>query len=62
MIISAKRLVAPMTLTGFTALSVLTRTNFSTENFTDNSEILYVPKTFVLTASQGKFSCIGTCL
>ena len=61
-IISAKRFVAPITLVGLTALSVLTNTNFSTSYFTDSSDRFIVPNILVLIASHGKFSCIGTCL
>ena len=52
----------PITLVGFTALSVDTITNFSTAKRTDRSATFLVPPTFTFTASKGLFSINGTCL
>ena len=61
-IISAMRLVAPMTLVGLTALSVEIITKRSTPNSLDTRARLWVPNTLFLTASQGLCSMSGTCL
>ena len=60
--ISASRLVAPITLLGFTALSVEIMMNFFTSYFSAISAMMLVPKTLVRTASHGYFSIMGTCL
>ena len=59
---SATRFVAPITLVGFTALSVLTSTNAATPIVADASATIFVPKTLFLMASHGFASIIGTCL
>ena len=51
MYISAMRLEAPITLVGFTALSVDTITKRPIPYFTERSEMILVPKTFILMAS-----------
>ena len=62
MSISVMRLVAPITLVGFTALSV----DISTSRFTPCSEAdisrLRVPNTLFFMASAGEVSMAGTCL
>ena len=50
-IISHKRLVAPITLVGFTALSVDIKTNFSTLYLSEHSPKFNVPQTLFLIAS-----------
>jgi len=59
---SATRLVAPMTEVGRTALSVETRTNFSTWYLQASEATLKVPMTLLFTASTGASSIMGTCL
>ena len=54
--ISASRLVAPITLLGFTALSVEIMMNFFTPYFNAVSAMMLVPRTLVRTASHGYFS------
>ena len=55
-------LVAPMTLVGWTALSVETYTTRATPDSTDRLNMLRVPHTLLLNASTG-WSCMsGTCL
>ena len=51
-----------MTLDGWTALSVETRTNRSTPAASAASSSASVPPTFTWTASDGWSSIIGTCL
>ena len=60
--ISARRLQAPMTQAGLTALSVEIITNASTPLSMASSTRVLVPKTLFLTASPGLASIIGTCL
>ena len=60
--ISAARFVAPITLVGFTALSVLMSTKASAPNSEATSAVIFVPTTFVRTASCGCDSIMGTCL
>src|SRR5690606_24503342 len=60
--ISAALLEAPITLVGFTALSVETITNFWTSYFTERFARLMVPPILTYTASCGFFSINGTCL
>ena len=60
--ISAKRLLAPITLAGFTALSVETNTNRFTPARSHSSTVLSVPNTLFFTASVGAISIMGTCL
>jgi len=59
---SAKRLVAPMTLVGLTALSVETRIIRSTENRFDIRATRHVPRMLFSAPSTGLSSTIGTCL
>ena len=61
-IISHIRLVAPITLVGFTALSVETIINRSTRYSSHSSTTLRVPNTLLCTASTQFFSISGTCL
>ena len=61
-IISQKRLVAPMTLLGLTALSVESMTICSTPYSRHLLAMLKVPMMLVVTASQGFSSISGTCL
>ena len=60
--ISARRLLAPMTLAGLTALSVEISTKAATPAWIDSSTSVRVPKTLFLTASPGLASISGTCL
>ncbi len=60
--ISASRLVAPMTFTGFTALSDEMSTNRSAPTVTDASAIALVPNRLFVTACAGWSSINGTCL
>ena len=60
--ISARRLVAPMTLVGFTALSVETMINRLTPYLTAREATCMVPFTLLTTAVQGSSSMMGTCL
>ena len=60
--ISAKRFDAPITLVGFTALSVEIITIMSTPYSTQKSATSLEPTTFTRTASQGFSSINGTCL
>ncbi len=60
---SASRLLAPMTLVGFTALSVEMSTNFSTPWRIAACAAHHVPSALFRTASQALSSSInGTCL
>src|SRR5690606_16758915 len=59
---SAIRLLAPITLLGFTALSVDTITKRSALYFNDRSAMYLLPKTFVNIACCGFISIKGTCL
>ena len=60
--ISARRLVAPMTLVGLMALSVETMTNRSTLNSSAMVATQTVPRMLFLMASVGCRSIMGTCL
>jgi hypothetical protein len=61
--ISARRLVAPITLVGFTALSVETNTNFFTPQSIAARATTDVPSTLLRTASHVLVSSMsGTCL
>ncbi len=61
--ISASRLLAPMTLVGFTALSVEIITNLSTPLACAAAATIWVPSTLLRTASQALVVSIsGTCL
>ena len=60
--ISHSRLLAPMMLVGFTALSVLMSTNRRAPYFRAANAVLYVPSTLLLMASLGLPSISGTCL
>lgn len=60
--ISQMRLEQPITLVGFTALSVEIMTNFLTPYLTDRSAITLVPHILFCTLSLGLSSIIGTCL
>src|SRR5690554_5743055 len=60
--ISATRLDAPITLVGFTALSVEIRTKVSTLYFTLKSTMVLLPNTLVRIASLGFNSINRTCL
>lgn len=62
MYISAARFVAPITLVGFTALSVEIITKRFTPNSMERSAHTLVPSTLVTTAVDGWNSIIGTCL
>ena len=62
MIISQHRLEAPITLVGFTALSVEIITNFCTLWNCARLATLKVPTTLFLIASIGEASIRGTCL
>ncbi len=59
---SASRLHEPMTLVGFTALSVETMTNASTSNSSARSASVRVASTMLRTASATWASISGTCL
>ena len=61
-IISQIRFVAPITLVGLTALSVLIITNFLTPYLSAILATFHVPTTLFLTASSGLTSISGTCL
>ena len=61
-IISQRRLVAPITLVGFTALSVEIMMNFSTPYFSETRTMFQVPNTLFFTASEQLCSIRGTCL
>ena len=61
-IISHTRLVAPITLVGFTALSVEISTNRSAPYRSAELATLKVPNTLFFTASSGLSSIRGTCL
>ena len=61
--ISARRLLAPITLVGFTALSVEMKTNFSTPAAAAARPRTSVPSALLSTACQAFSSSInGTCL
>ena len=60
--ISARRFEQPITLVGFTALSVEIITIISTPLLTHKSATLRVPMTFTKIASHGFSSISGTCL
>ena len=60
--ISHSRLLAPIMLVGFTALSVLMSTNRRAPYFRAANAVLYVPSTLFLMASLGLPSISGTCL
>ena len=62
MIISQMRLVVPITLVGFTALSVEICTNRLTPYLSASWARFRVPKTLFFTASSGTGSISGTCL
>ena len=62
MIISARRLVAPMTLVGLTALSVEMSTKRFTPWRTAACAVSHVPNTLFFTAWSGQSSMRGTCL
>ena len=62
MSISHTRLAAPITLVGFTALSVEMSTNLPTQCRSAASSRLRVPTTLFSTASRGLASSSGTCL
>ena len=62
MSISQMRLVQPITLVGFTALSVESCTNRSTSCSLALTSRFLVPRTLFLTASAGLTSISGTCL
>ena len=59
--LSARRLVAPMTLVGLTALSVEIMTTIDTPNVRAASATLRLPATLVRTPSIGLASTIGRC-
>ena len=61
-IISQSLFVAPITLVGFTALSVEIKTNFSTLYWLASCAIFNVPITLFFIASDGLSSIKGTCL
>src|SRR5690554_6297170 len=52
----------PITLEGFTALSVETITNFCAPYFTARSARIFVPRILVWTDSETLSSIMGTCL
>ena len=60
--ISAARLVAPITLVGFTALSVETSTKASTPASIAASAVTQAEKVLLRTPSTALFSTMGTCL
>ncbi|MNV99944.1 hypothetical protein D3C71_1953780 [compost metagenome] len=60
--ISARRLLAPITLVGRTALSVLTSTKSLTPHSAATRAVIIVPRVLFLTPSAGLCSTIGTCL
>ena len=59
---SATRFEAPITLVGFTALSVEINTNLSAPYLTAARATFFVPRTLFLIASSGWASIRGTCL
>ena len=59
---SAKRLVAPITLVGFTALSVEISTNVSTRHSSAACAVFQVLNTLLYTPSMMFCSTMGTCL
>ena len=59
--ISARRFDAPMTLVGFTALSVLMKTIARQPTARAASATTRVPSALVSSPSSGSFSTIGTC-
>ena len=62
MIISQIRLLAPMMLVGFTALSVEIITNLRQPFMAAAEAVFQVPNTLFLMASLGLVSISGTCL
>ena len=60
--ISANRLVAPITLVGLTALSVLIKTKLAVPYFCAARAKLRVPSTLFCSPSAGLCSTKGTCL
>ena len=61
-IISQSLFVAPITLVGFTALSVEIKTNLSLYIYLHIQQHLMFPNTLFLIASRGLSSIKGTCL